>query len=95
VAHVESSGSVGERLTEILRPAVAVEYRLRRQLVVACGHPERIDDQLGAHVVGDRVSDAFFGAAIDNGGQVAEALPARQIRDIRVPRTQEEGAGCR
>jgi hypothetical protein len=30
-----------------------------------------VDDQLGAHVVGDRVPDAFFGAAVDDGGQEA------------------------
>ena len=65
-----------------LRAAVAVEYRFRRQRVVARGHAERVDDELGAHVVGDRVSNAFFGAAVDDGGQVGEALPGRQVGDV-------------
>jgi tRNA G37 N-methylase TrmD len=57
-----------------------MEDRFRLQLVIVCGHAEGVDDQLGAHVVGDRVSNAFFGAAVDDRGQVGEALPGRPNR---------------
>jgi hypothetical protein len=35
-----------------------------------------------AHVISDRVADAFLGAAVDDGGQISETFPCRQIGDI-------------
>jgi hypothetical protein len=43
-----------------------------------------------AHVIGDRVPDAFLRAAVDDRGQVGKALPGRQIRNI----ANELGARC-
>jgi hypothetical protein len=37
-----------------LAAAVGVEHRTRRGSTVLDGHPERVADQLGAHVVGHR-----------------------------------------
>lgn len=86
---VELGGCVGEGMTEILRASIGVENRSRLQAVVAGGHAQRIDDQIGAHMVGDRVTNTFFGAAVNDSGQVGKSLPGRQIRDIGAPRAQK------
>jgi hypothetical protein len=39
--------------------------------MIARRHTQRVDDQLRAHVLGDRVPDAFLGAAINVTGQVS------------------------
>jgi len=33
---------------------------LRFEVVVSYGHAQRVDNQLGAHMFGDRVPDAFL-----------------------------------
>ena len=95
LADIEPGGGFGERFASVLRAAVAVKYRLGCQRVVACGNAESVDDELGAHVVGDRVADAFFGTAVDDGGQVAEALPGRQIMRLCQPGERGWSAGIR
>jgi hypothetical protein len=69
-------------VTEVLRASIGVENRFRFEAIVAGGHAERIDDQVGAHMVGDRVTNTFFGAAVDDRGQVGKTLPGRQIDDV-------------
>jgi hypothetical protein len=80
MAQVELVNRLGERTTEILRPVIGVEYRFRAQVMIARRHTQGVDDQLRAHVLGDRVPDAFFGAAVDNGRQVSESFPSGQVR---------------
>jgi hypothetical protein len=66
MTHIELGGCVGERLAKILGVSVSVEDRLRFETVVARRHAQRVDDQLGAHMIGDGVPDTFFGAAVDH-----------------------------
>src|SRR6188472_3293506 len=54
----------------VLRAAVGVHDTVGFQVVVVAGHLQRICDQFGAHVVGERVTDYFLVKAVDDGGQI-------------------------
>jgi hypothetical protein len=65
-------------LAEILRAAIGVKNSSGFECVVTGGHAQRVDDQLSAHVIDERVPDAFLRAAVNDRGQVSEALPGRE-----------------
>jgi len=48
-------------------------------------HVERVDDELGAHVVGHRPADDRARVGVLNRGQVQPALPRAQIGDVGEP----------
>jgi hypothetical protein len=48
-------------------------------------HLERVDDELRAHVVGERPTDHPPREAVDDGRQVKPPLPGPQIGDVRDP----------
>src|SRR3954470_9810590 len=76
-------------MAHILRSTVGVEYRVVGERVVAGGHLQRVDDQVGAHVLGQGVADARLGVAVDHCGQIQPAFPGRQVGDV----SDELGAG--
>src|SRR5437763_3577628 len=82
MTNVELIDDLGERFAEILRASIGVKNRSGLQAVVAGGHAQRVDDQFRAHVISDRVPDAFLGAAVDDRGQISKTLTRRQIGDI-------------
>ena len=49
------------------------------------GHLERVDDELGAQVVGDRPADDPAAVAVHHGGQVQPALPGPDVGDVGRP----------
>src|SRR5664280_2575355 len=50
--------------------------------VITARHLQRVDDQVGSHVLGHRVADAGLGVAVDNGGQKQPALPGGDVGDV-------------
>jgi hypothetical protein len=86
----ELGGGLGKGLAEILRAAIGMKNSSGLECVITGGHAQRVDEQRSAHVIGDCVPDAFLRAAVNDRGQVSEALPGREIRDI----TNELGARC-
>jgi hypothetical protein len=82
MTHIKLGGHLDERSAEILRtpdrygrsPSARGRSYARPCATRQC--------KLDAHVVGDRVPDTFFSAAIEDRSQVSETLPGRQISDI-------------
>src|SRR5674536_308633 len=60
-ADPEFRGIVGERLRGVLGAPVGVEYCPGGEGVTAARHLQRVDDQVGSHVLGHRVADAGLG----------------------------------
>ena len=48
-------------------------------------HLQRVDDELGAHVLGQLPADDQPGAQVLHGDQVAAALPGLQVGQVRAP----------
>jgi hypothetical protein len=46
---------------------------------------ERVDDELGAHVVLERPADDAAAEAVDDNGEVEPALPGAQVGDVGDP----------
>ena len=55
------------------------------------GHLERVDDQLGAQMVGHRPADDQPGEQILDVRQVEESFPGRDVGDVRRPRLVRPG----
>src|SRR3954471_20632615 len=78
-----SGGAVaGELIRGVLRPAVAVEYRVRLQVAVDAGHLEGVDNQRRAQMVGELPADHHPSGQVDHGGQVEPALAGAQVGDV-------------
>ena len=54
-------------------------------------HLERVDDELGAHVIGHRPADDPARVGVLDGGEVDPALPGAQVGDVGHP--QHVGLG--
>ncbi len=52
------------------------------EVKVAGGHHQRVGDQLGAYVVGHRVTDDLLQITIQHGRQIQAALPRRNVGDV-------------
>jgi hypothetical protein len=48
-------------------------------------HHQRLGDELGPHMIGDRPVDDFPGERVDNRGNIAPALGRAHISDVAVP----------
>jgi hypothetical protein len=48
-------------------------------------HVQRVDDELGAHVIGHRPANDRAGVGVLNGGEVQPALPGAQVGDVGEP----------
>src|SRR5690349_6461948 len=57
----------------------------RRRPTVREGHLERVNDELGAHVIGHAPTDDPTAVDVLNGREIEPALPALQIRDVGDP----------
>jgi hypothetical protein len=57
----------------------------RRRAAARDGHLERVDDELGAHVIGHRPADDAAAVGILDGGEVQPALPCAQVCDVGDP----------
>jgi hypothetical protein len=55
-------------------------------------HLQRVDDELGAHVLGHRPADDHPGERVLNSGEVEPALPGPQVGQICDP--QHVRGGC-
>jgi hypothetical protein len=69
--------------TSVLRTAVGVEDRSLGERIISGGHSQGVDHQVGAEVVGHGVTNAGFGVAVDDGGEIQPALPSRNIGIMR------------
>src|SRR5699024_12136973 len=54
----------------------------RLEVVIASGHVESIGDQVGAHMIGECVSDHFLVETIDDGRKIYPSLPCSDVGDI-------------
>jgi hypothetical protein len=54
-------------------------------LALPDGHFERLDDELGAHVLGHRPADAATRVAVDHDGEVELALPRLNLGQVGRP----------
>src|SRR5664279_3094351 len=61
---------------------IGVEDRVRLDQRGCCCVLECLGNEFGAHVVGDRPADNFLRVAVDDGGQVDEALPGVDVGDV-------------
>jgi hypothetical protein len=68
-----------------LRALVGVVDQSRVGSAAGDGHLERVDDKLGAQVVGDRPADDPAAVAVHHRGQIQPALPGAQIGDVSDP----------
>ena len=50
------------------------------------GHLDRVDDQLGAQVIGDRPADTAAGEHVDDRGAVNPPLESAVLRDVHDPK---------
>lgn len=73
----------GER--RILASLVAVMDRTGARPAVPDRHLERVDDQLGAQVLGDRPSDDLSGEHVQDDGEVEPALAGGHVGDLGGP----------
>jgi hypothetical protein len=48
-------------------------------------HPQRVEDEVGAHVVGELPTDDHPAVDVDHEGEVDAALPAAQIGEVGAP----------
>jgi hypothetical protein len=48
-------------------------------------HLQRVDDELGAHVVGDRPADDPAAVCVLDGGEIEPALPGAHVGDVGDP----------
>ena len=71
----------------ILRPGVAVVDQLDVRAVTAPGerHPQRVEDEVGAHVVGELPADDPAAVDVDHEREEDDALPAAQVGEIHAP----------
>ena len=49
------------------------------------GHPERVEDEVGAHVRRELPADHLAAVSVDHEREEDEALPAAQIGEVRDP----------
>ena len=75
-----------EFLARILRSAVGMEYHSGRRVTPTTGHLEGIDDQAGAHVIGDCPTDNGPRVQVDHGCQVRPTGPGPDVGDVTAPR---------
>jgi hypothetical protein len=55
------------------------------------GHLERVDDELGAEVVGERPADDRPAVAVHHRGEIQPALPRSDVGDVRAPEAVDRG----
>src|SRR5664280_2479970 len=79
---IPSSAVLLANACEVYWVPVGVEYRPGGEGVITARHLQRVDDQVGSHVLGHRVADAGLGVAVDNGGQKQPALPGGDVGDV-------------
>ncbi len=65
-----------------LRAPITVMHQARAVAAACDGHRERLDDQLGAEVVGHRPADDPAGVAVHHRREVQPALPRPDVGDI-------------
>ncbi len=85
VAGVQVAAVGREGAGGVLRAAVAVKDDARVGPAVREGHVQRVGDQVGAQVVGDRPADDGPRVQVDDGGQVRPALPGLDVGDVAAP----------
>ena len=74
-----------EFLTGVLRSTVGMEYHPGRRVTPTTGHPEGIDDQAGAHVIGDCPTDDGTRVKVDHRRQVRPTGPRPDVGDVTAP----------
>jgi hypothetical protein len=68
-------------------------HRPGRRLAGGDGHANRVQDELGAQVVGHRPAHDLAAEGVDHDGEVDEALPGAQIADVGDPQLIGDGSG--
>lgn len=66
---------------------------LTRRSTVLDVHADRVEDQLGAQVIGHRPPDDSAGVSIDYDREVEEPFPGAQVGDVRDPQPVRCGGG--
>ena len=79
------SARLGVLPGRVLTAAVGVEDHPRVGVAAGDGVAQRVGDQVGAQVVGDRPADDPARAQVDDGGQVQPALPGVDVGDVAAP----------
>ena len=74
-----------EFLARVLRSAVGMEYHAGRRVTPTTGHLEGIDDQAGAHVIGDRPTNDGTRVQVDHRRQVRPTGPRPDVGDVTAP----------
>jgi len=69
------------------------ELDVRAGLSAGQGHPERVEDEVGTHAVGELPVDDYPAVNVDHEREEHNALPAAQIGEIGAPKLV--GAGRR
>ncbi len=81
-SHVELLRESGVFSRCVLSSAVRVKDRVRCDAAVRVGHPQRVADQLGAHVRGHRPAHHFTVVEVDHGRQIEPSLARAQVGDV-------------
>jgi hypothetical protein len=74
-----------------LRSLIGVMHRPAVGPTVRDGHLERLDDELGAHVVSHRPADDLAAIAIHHRREVQPAFPGADVGDVRAPQPVHSG----
>src|SRR3954451_3128979 len=69
----------------VLGAAVGMEDHSNGRPTVRDRHVQRVGDQAGAHVIGDRPADNRTRVQVDHGGQVGPAVPSSDVGDVAAP----------
>jgi len=56
-------------------------------------HPEGVEDEVGAHVIGELPADDRAAVGVDHEREIDDAFPAAQVGEVREPRFVRAGRG--
>jgi hypothetical protein len=88
---------LGVVVAEVLPAGVAVmdEFDVGSGASLGERHLQRVEDEVGAHVVGELPAHDRPAVDIDHEREEHDALPAAQVREIRTPKLVRDGRGER
>ena len=88
-AHAADDAGGDQRLAvvaaRVLRAAVGVVHEAGVGEAATARHLQRVEAELGAHVIGDRPADDAAREQVEDDGEVQPALPRPHVRDVGRP----------
>src|SRR5215213_6346264 len=90
---------VVENLAVVERGVLAAGVAVMDELDIGAGaaqverHPQRVEDEIGAHVLGELPADDHPAVDVDHEGEEDRPLPAAHVGEVRTPELVRPGGG--